>query len=170
VEPNQRVFPGTPLTEDDFNSGRVLTVDGAARAEYEWDLGIAMERYLAELGEGRLVGRGCSACGRVLFPPRAFCEACFHPTSTWVRLGDTGTIQTFAICHISWDARRIAEPLVPAVIAIDGASPGMGLLHLIGNASPNSVTVGQKVKAVWRPETERQGSIKDILYFEPRES
>jgi len=162
-------FPGTPLREDDVRSGRVLTVSGAAGAEYAWDLGIAMERYLAGLRDGRLVGTGCHHCGRVLFPPRVFCEQCFQPTTEWVDLPDSGVVQTFAICHIAWDARRIDEPKVPAVIAVDGASRNMGLLHLIGGVDPDRVAVGQRVRAVWRPERERTGSITDILYFAPTE-
>lgn len=78
-------------------------------------------------------------------------------------------IQTFAICHIAWDARRIDEPKIPAVIAIDGASRNMGLLHLIGDVAPERVAVGQHVRAVWRPAGKRQGSITDILYFTPTE-
>ncbi|HVC35602.1 MAG TPA: Zn-ribbon domain-containing OB-fold protein [Chloroflexota bacterium] len=163
-------FPGTPLREDDVRSGRVLTVSGAARAEYAWDLGVAMTRYLEELRNGRLVGQRCRHCGRVLFPPRAFCEQCFCPTTEWVALPDTGVIQTFAICHIAWDAQRIDEPKLPAVIAVDGASRNMGLLHLIGGVEPERVAVGQRVRAVWRPPDERQGAITDILYFTPTEA
>jgi uncharacterized OB-fold protein len=162
-------YPGTPLREADLAAGRVLTVPGAARAEYAWDLGIAMSHYLAELQQGRLVGRRCHHCGRVLFPPRMFCEHCFRPTTEWVTLSDTGTIQTFAICHIAWDASRIDEPKVPAVISIDGASRLMGLLHLIGGVSPDRVTVGQRVRAVWLPPPERRGAITDIRYFMPEE-
>lgn len=162
-------FPGTALREDDLLSGRVLTVEGDARAAYAWDLGIAMERYLTELRHGRLVGVRCEHCGRLLFPPRAFCEHCFVPTTSWVHLPDTGTIQTFAICYISWDARRIDEPKVPAVISIDGASRTMGLLHLIGGVDPGRLAIGQRVRAVWRPESERAGAITDILYFTPLE-
>ncbi len=162
-------FPGTPLHDDDIRSGRVLSIPGSAGAEYSWDVGIAMERYLAELKNGRLVGLRCHHCGRVLLPPRAFCEQCFQPTSEWVTLSDTGVIQTFAICHIAWDARRIDQPKIPAVIAIDGASRNMGLLHLIGGVAPDRVAVGQRVRAAWRPAAERQGSITDILYFTPME-
>ena len=163
-------FPGTPLREDDLVTGQVLTESASAGAEYSWDRGMAIGRYLACLQEGRLVGCRCTECRRILFPPRAFCEECFHPTSAWVDLADTGVIQTFAICHIAWDASRVATPTIPAVIAIDGASPGMGLLHLIGNVSPDRVAVGMRVRAVWRPAAERQADITDIQYFEPLEA
>jgi uncharacterized protein len=162
-------YSGTSLREEDFTTGRVLTETGSAGAEYAWDRGVAIGRYLAELREGRLVGCRCRQCQRILFPPRAFCEECFHPTTEWVVLQDVGTIQTFAICHIAWDASRVATPSIPAVIAIDGASPGMGLLHLIGGVAPEKVKVGQRVRAVWRPANERRGDITDIQHFAPVE-
>jgi uncharacterized OB-fold protein len=162
-------YAGTSLREEDFTTGRVLTETGSPGAEYSWDRGVAIGRYLAELKQGRLVGCCCRACGRILYPPRAFCEECFHPTTEWVTLRDFGTIQTFAICHIAWDASRVSTPSIPAVIAIDGASPGMGLLHLIGDVEPDQVKVGQRVRAVWRPPEQRKGDITDIAYFAPVE-
>jgi uncharacterized OB-fold protein len=58
-------------------------------------------------------------------------------------------------------------PRIPTVIEIDGASKGMGILHLLGNVKPEDVKIGMRVRAVWKPESERTGSITDILYFEP---
>lgn len=159
--------PGTPLRDEDVRGGRVLTVADRAGVHYRWDIGVAMAGYLDGLRAGRLRGRRCARCERVVIPPRAFCEQCFAPTIEWVDLPDTGTIQTFAVCHIAWDATRIATPQIPAVIAIDGASPGMGILHLVGGVAPDRVAVGQRVRAVWRPLEERTGSITDIRHFEP---
>jgi uncharacterized OB-fold protein len=162
-------YAGTPLRDADLASGNILTETSSARAEYAWDRGIAVGRYLASLREGRLVGTRCGQCRRILFPPRAFCEQCFHPTNEWIALADTGVIQTFAICHIAWDASRVSVPSIPAVVAIDGASPGMGLLHLIGGVAPETVAIGQRVRARWRSADRRRGDITDIEYFEPME-
>jgi uncharacterized OB-fold protein len=53
------------------------------------------------------------------------------------------------------------------VIEIDGASPGMGILHLLDEVDPDDIFIGMKVRAVWRPEEERSGAITDIKYFKP---
>jgi uncharacterized OB-fold protein len=58
-------------------------------------------------------------------------------------------------------------PIVIAVIEIDGASPMMGMLHLLGEVSLDRLSVGLPVEAVWRPKAERQGAITDIRYFRP---
>jgi uncharacterized OB-fold protein len=55
-----------------------------------------------------------------------------------------------------------------AVINVDGPTPGMGFLHYLGEIeSEKHIKVGMKVQAVWKPESERTGSILDIKYFKP---
>ncbi|MBI4232407.1 OB-fold domain-containing protein, partial [Candidatus Peregrinibacteria bacterium] len=54
---------------------------------------------------------------------------------------------------------------IPAVIEIDGASPGMGIMHMISGVDPKKVKVGMKVKAVWKSPKEREGAITDIKYW-----
>jgi uncharacterized OB-fold protein len=159
---------GTPLSSEDFARGRVIAVPYAPRAEYAWDTGQAMGHYLAMLREGRLVGRECLGCARVMIPPRMFCERCFRRTDRWVDLKDTGTVNTFSLCTITWDMKKLRRPEMPAVIEIDGASPGHGILHKLGRVAPKRVKIGMRVRAVWKPPARREGKITDILYWVPR--
>ena len=142
-------------------------VDTEPNLRYAWDTGVAIGRFLAELKKGRIVGRYCHRCRRTMVPPRMFCEQCFRPTDRWVVLEDSGRVNTYSISYIRWDATRVKEPTIPAVIDIDGASKGMGIMHLLGEVKPEDVQVGMRVKAVWKPPRQRQGSILDIRYFRP---
>jgi len=160
-------FPGTALSRKDFEEGRVLFTTWEPNARYAWDAGVAIGRYLAELKNGRLIGRKCRKCHRIMVPPRMFCEHCFRPTDEWVYLQDTGTVLTFSLCYVTWDVKRVKEPLIPAVVEIDGASRGMGIMHLLGEVEPDEVKIGMRVKAVWKPPQEREGAITDIKYFKP---
>jgi uncharacterized protein len=138
---------------------------------YAWDNGKAIGKYLEEFKKGKIIARTCEKCNRIMIPPRMFCELCFRPTDKWVYVKDTGIVNTFAISYVHWNAARLKpdeKPYLPAVIEIDGASQGMGLLHLLGNVEPDKIKIGMAVKAVWKPENERTGSITDILYFEPK--
>lgn len=161
------VYPTVYLSQKDFDEKRVLTERWDPNARYAWDAGVAIGRYLEELKAGRLIGRRCDSCRRIMIPPRMFCERCFCPTDEWVYLQDTGTVKTFSLCYITWDMRPLQEPQMPAVIDIDGASKGMGIMHLLGEVKPEEVKIGLRVKAVWKPAAERQGAITDILYFKP---
>jgi uncharacterized OB-fold protein len=165
---NIKEFPGTPLHGEDFKEGRVLTTRWKPNAQYAWDAGVAIGRYLAELKEGWLIGRRCHNCHRIMIPPRMFCEWCFRPTDDWVYLEDTGTVNTFSICYVTWDMQRLKEPEIPAVIEIDGASKGMGIMHKLGEVDPKAVKIGMRVKAVWKPTSERVSAITDIKYFKPQ--
>jgi uncharacterized OB-fold protein len=96
-----------------------------------------------------------------------FCEACFCATDRWVPLQDTGTVLTFSRCFVTWDMITLEEPQMPAVIEIDGASPGIGIMHMLGEVNPDALKIGMRVQAVWKPPAQRTGAITDIAYFRP---
>ena len=156
---------GRSLSEAEFRAA-VGAVEHAVDARYEWDAGVAVGRFLEGLRAGRIMGRTCSGCERVLVPPRMFCERCFRATDRWVEVETTGTVQTYSVCHVAWDMQALDPPQLPAVIAIDGSHGG--LLHLLGEVEPGEVAVGMAVEAVWKNVGEREGSILDIAYFRPR--
>lgn len=160
-------FPGTPLREKDFESKKVLFVHDEMNGQYAWDTGIGIGNYLAALKEGYLLGSYCRHCRKTVIPPRTVCEWCYRPMDEFVPLQDTGTVNTFSLCYVTWDVQRIEEPEIPAVIEIDGASPLHGIMHMLGEVKPEDVHIGMRVQAVWKPPEEREGAITDILYFKP---
>ena len=160
-------FPGTPLSEADFKEGKILFRHDEMKGDFAWDTGIAIGSYLAALKEGFLLGGYCQTCRKTVIPPRTVCEWCFRPMDSYVRLEDTGTVNTFSLCYVTWDVKRIEEPELPAVIEIDGASPLHGIMHKLGEVDPQDIHIGMRVKAVWKPPEEREGAITDILYFKP---
>jgi len=170
MELKKEMLRGTQLSESDFRAGKVITTDWKPELHYAWDNGVGIGYYLAQLKAGKITASFCNKCNRIMLPPRAFCELCFKPTDGWVDVLDTGTINTFSVSLVDWAARRIKKgerPHTPAVIEIDGASPGHGMLHLIGEIDPYEIKIGMRVKAVWKKPEERTGSITDILYFKP---
>jgi len=164
---NQK-FAGTALSDEDIKKKKVLMEEWFdLRLNYNWSTGVAIGTYLKGLKAGKILGVRCPKCERIMVPPRMFCEECFCTTDTFVPVKDTGTVNTFAICYIKTDASRQKVPQIPAVIEIDGATKGMGILHLLGEVKPEQVKIGMKVKAVWKPPEERTGDITDIRYFKP---
>ena len=77
-------------------------------------------------------------------------------------LKDTGTVNTFSLCYVTWDVKRLQEPELPAVIQLDGAanlesSPIMGgIMHMLGEVDPEKIHIGMRVQAVWKA-TRRPG-------------
>ncbi len=158
--------PGVSLKEEDIEKNRVLSTVYYPKAEYAWATGIAVGRFLSELKSGRIIGTKCSHCGRIVVPPRMFCEWCFKRVGKWVYLPDTGKVNTFSVSYISTDTTRLKTPIIPAVIEIDGTS-NAGFLHLLGEVKPEEVRIGMRVKAAWVEPRLRKGSITDIKYFVP---
>ena len=166
-------FPGTSLSEKDFAEGKILFNYDELKGDFAWDTGVGIGSYLAGLKAGKILGALCSTCRRIVVPPRTVCEWCFRPMDEYVELPDTGTVNTFSLCYVTWDVKRITEPEIPAVIHLDGTAtlesgPVMGgILHLLGEVDPQEVKIGMRVQAVWKPVEEREGAITDIQYFKP---
>lgn len=166
-------FPGTPLSEADFKNGKILFNYDELRGDFAWDTGVGIGKYLAALKDGMIIGSYCAICNKIVVPPRTVCEWCFKPMEEYVPVKDTGVVNTFSLCYVTWDVKRIDKPELPAVIQLDGASsldsgPIMGgIMHLLGEVNPGEVHIGMRVQAVWKTPNERQGAITDILYFKP---
>ncbi|MGH2679571.1 MAG: Zn-ribbon domain-containing OB-fold protein [Actinomycetota bacterium] len=157
----------TSLSDEEFRSA-TGAVEQRLDTAYDWDAGEAIGAFLDGLRDRRILATTCVSCGRTLVPPRKFCERCFRPTDGWTEVPQTGDVETFSICHVTWDMRPLEEPQIPAVIRLDGTSEG-GFLHLLGEVAPDDVRAGMKVEAVWKPDGDRAGSILDIAYFRPLE-
>jgi len=160
-------FPGEEVKLADLKGGKVPAVRDRARAKYVFSAGIAMSKFLNELKKGKILASTCNKCGRIMVPPRMFCEQCFKPTDGWTYVKDTGTINTYSVPFVGGDASRLKEPIIAIVVDLDGASLGMGILHTMKEVDWKKVKFGMKVKAVWKPEKERTGAITDIKYFKP---
>jgi len=159
-------LPGTPLREVTDVEHIVYSPD----LRYSWDNGFALTTYLDGFKQGKLRGSRCRHCGRMMIPPRSFCELCnLNGVHDYYDLPDTGTVKTFTLSHVNWDSSPLprGKTNIFAVIAIDGCPEDMGLCHMLGEVDPKDVKVGMPVKAVWKPAKERTGSVTDILYFKP---
>ncbi len=162
-------YPGHEITTEEVKQGKYLHIVYKFEPKYSWAAGVAISRFLDELKAGRIIARKCHNCKRILVPPRMYCEQCYRPTDEWVQIKDTGTVNTFSISHVGTDARRLKTPILVAVVDLEGASPGMGILHNLGEVEPSKISIGMSVQAVWKPAGERQGAITDIQYFKPVE-
>ena len=161
---------GTNVKEDSFKNNKILYTMFEPQLEYAWDNGIGIGLYLNGLKEGKILASYSHTSNRIMIPPRAFDELAWCNTDGDIEVKDTGTVQTFSISRVNWDASRRKPgepPLIPAVIALDGASEKMGILHLLDEVKPEDVYIGMKVKAVWKPADEREGLITDIRHFKP---
>ena len=161
--------PGTHIRESDIQERKFSYSWWEPEVQYAWSAGHAMNVFLKGLKNGKIMGIHCKPCKRIIVPPRMFCEYCYGPTEEWVEVGDTGIIETYSVSYLDSDARRITEPILIGVIDFDGSPPHHGIMHYFGEMDKDKIKIGMKVKAVWKPENEREGAITDIKYFKPME-
>jgi uncharacterized OB-fold protein len=141
--------------------------------EYKHAYGHYYGRMFDELGShARLVGSRCSACHNVLVPPRAMCDVCWAPTDEFVDVADTGVLQAFSVIHMEFVGQTRKPPYLYAEIVLDGSATR--LIHTVGGdfditKAGELLHIGDKVRAVWRDPSERNGTLEDIAYFEPVE-
>ena len=70
---------------------------------------------------------------------------------------------TFGDSYLSTDGKLMEEPWMLDIIRLDGSDGG--LVHYIGEATPEELKIGMKMEAVFKEK--REGNILDIKYFRP---
>jgi hypothetical protein len=144
----------------------VATVRTHVRLPFRYYAGRFTARFLRAIGaEGQLYGVRCTRCRLVLVPPRIACPQCWADTGEWVPVADRGLVTTFVVVNIPFYGQKVEIPYVLAHVLLDGADTSM--MHLIQEIRPQDVRMGMRVEAVWRPPTEREGSLEDIRHFRP---
>lgn len=116
-------------------------------------------RFDEQMRRGHITGHKCPSCGLVYVPPRGYCPMCAVITGPddEVEVKDTGTVSSFTvITPIQYPGQEETEQYVLASVLLDGADGTVGQQRIAG--IPNDqVRMGMRVRAVWRPESERLG-------------
>jgi uncharacterized protein len=108
-----------------------VTVTGGPQFyEQTWDLsyrhalGETTSRFLGALAEGRILGRRCPVCERVLVPARSFCDRDHVDTTDWVEVASTGVIEMFTVVYEPF--RNLPPPpYALAYVTLEGADTAL---------------------------------------------
>jgi uncharacterized OB-fold protein len=133
--------------------------------KYSFAAGAATAKFLREIKKGRIVGQRSAVTGYVSVPPRGACPISSTPTVEEVVLPETGTILSFTIVHIPIPNAPIQPPFVIANIVLDESD--QTFIHLVSECDNESLEIGQRVKALWKPEEEWGLTSENIKYFVP---
>ena len=147
---------------------RTRAVEGDLPFYSVYTAGIAGERFFRAIkDEGKIMGTHCTRCDVMYVPGRLYCERCFAHLGdeAWFDAGTEGIVHTFTLLHVGMDGAPLKPPRLLAFIEI-GETDG-GLVHDLGEVTPEEVFIGMPAEAVFRPAEERTGSITDLLYFRP---
>ncbi len=155
-----RVNKEALLNEEQKMREAVSVVEGSLSIAYRWHCGAALSRFYDGLQyEGRFYGTKCSSCGGVQVPPKLYCGRCFATAFDFVALPDTGVVESYTTVHLAFPGQPAKPPYTYGYIKLDGANTHF--YHLL----EEGISVGDRVKAVWKPAEQRKGAMADIVYF-----
>lgn len=144
----------------------VRSVRTPIRIEYTYTPGRALSAYLRGMADKKILAERCPRSGQVFVPPRGVSPVAGIPTEGPVELPDVGYVESFNITRVPIATRPDLEPpYCSAWIVLDGAS--VGFMGLVINCEPESVTMGMRVRAVWKPDDELEMAATNILGWEP---
>jgi uncharacterized OB-fold protein len=99
----------------------------------------------------------------VAVPPTDYSELDASPAGDWVAVKDSGTITAAAIVHHPLDRLHpFTEPFAYVLVKLDGADTAFA--HVVKD-DLKKVKVGARVQAVWAPDDQRTGHVRDIACF-----
>lgn len=140
--------------------------------EQTWDLsyrhalGDTTSRFLAGLAAGRVYGRACPRCRRVLVPARSFCDRCHCATGDWLQVGTTGVIEMFTVVYEPFHGLP-KPPYALAYVTLDGADtalPGYvrGLDLTDVKTATTELAIGTRVRVAFAENP--VGSVADYWF------
>ena len=94
-----------------------------------------------------------------------YCEDCFCEITEneWIEVPATGTIKLYTVVTLDSYGDKLEEPKIIGMINIDNTDST--ILGVIKTNNIDEELRGIQVKAVFKPEGEREGTLRDILYF-----
>ncbi len=115
-----------------------------------------MQRFGEHLMQGRIVGHK-SPSGNVYLPGKGYDPLTLEITTEAdeVEVQDTGTVTGYTIVTpVQYYGQHETEPFVVATVLLDGASSSVGQQDIV-NIPHDQLRAGLRVKAIWKPESER---------------
>ena len=148
-----------PLRERITSVDEVRSWKDEIPLHYVYTSGVAGEKFLRGLQEGKILAAKCGNCGRMYLPPKMYCVECFAEMTKFVEVGTQGRVRALAESHVDFHGKDVAEPETFAFVTFRGVTGG--LLH----RARKGLKVGSKVTPRFRPKVEMKGTILDIEGF-----
>jgi hypothetical protein len=136
-------------------------VEGDFPVHFRYTAGLAGEKFLREIKDnGKLLAATCPNCKLNYIPPRIYCERCMAKLEEYVQIESIGIVESHTTCTQDNEGKPLPQPVGVVLVRFPFAHGG--LVH----KTKGEVSVGDKVRVVFKEKSKRTGSILDIEYFE----
>ena len=129
---------------------------------------MGVPRYWREIPQRyNLLGKKCSICNEVFFPPRVICPTCRRKSIGKMeeyKLKGEGTVETYTIIHDPPPQFEGEEPYAVAIIKLD---EGCKVIAQIVDCGLDELQIGMRAKACFRKiqEDGKSGAIYYVYKF-----
>jgi len=127
---------------------------------YEYTAGVAGEKFLRGMLEGKILASECAKCGKKYIPPKAYCVDCYVEINRFKQVGPEGEVAAIALSKVGFEGERLSRPKTFVFVIFMGVTGG--LIHLAGCTG---LEIGSKVTPKFKARAKRRGSVLDIEGF-----
>ena len=128
---------------------------------WRYTAGVAGDRFLQLLKQGKIQGSVCKRCGKTYIPPKIYCKDCFVQIDDWRDVPEgSAYLYSFTELKDSGDAGSTTV----ALVKFEGFEGG--ILAKLKLASRETPRIGMKLNPVFKPKDLRKGDLSDISHFE----
>lgn len=136
--------------------------------QYKYTAGVAGDRFLQLLRQGKIQASRCEKCDKLFLPPKIFCKDCFSQLNEWRDVPEEGGyLYSFTMVKKSGKHRKDkdddSEDVLVALVKYDRIEGGLLGTLKKGREEPK---IGMRLRPVFRQKAERKGDLSDIEYFE----
>ena len=140
-----------------------MRLDVVMEFPYKHSTGEVIGRFLAGLKEQKRIWGQRVAGQGVVVPPLGYSEIDGSSAGEWVEVKPTGVVTAVAVVHEPVPGLHpFPPPFAFVLVKLDGADTA--LAHVVKD-DLDHLHIGARVEAVWAPDGERTGSIRDITCF-----
>ena len=158
-------YPSALMSEHTIAPTAPMFAETTMEFPYKHSTGETIGRFLAGLRDQRRIWGQRVAGQGVVVPPLGYSEATGAEGGEWVAVASSGVVTAVAIVHEAVEGLHPARaPFAFVLVKLDGADTA--LPHVV-TGGLERLRIGTRVEAVWKPDGERIGSIRDIAGFRP---
>lgn len=153
------------ILDRSLKNNKIKSVEGNMVVTSLYTAGIGGEQFLRALKDkGQILGSHCKKCKKTFLPARLFCERCMSRLTDTRASSQEGRVHSVTTAHIDMDSNQLSKPITIGLVQFKGFEGGV--VHYLKAKNGKKLRSGAKVKAVFRAQNKRTGSILDISHFE----
>jgi uncharacterized protein len=127
---------------------------------YEYTAGVAGEKFLRGLKEGKILGAKCGNCGKTYLPPKTYCVDCYLEITSFPNVGVKGRVAALTGSLVDFEGKRTKKARTFVFVTFDGVTGGL-IHHGVGSG----LRIGGTVRPAFKAPSKRTGTLMDIEGF-----